>query len=220
MIKYNMVDKRQDNNGGAKMNYERTVLEMMERIKSLEEKVTTLEKCYHEMDKLDDEEVDVMTQESKESGRTSSRNEIMNILRDQYGFSVRKGNQSEGSGIVISKNGKSYNVKVSFSSSYFDYVPENVICSGWHTLYEKIINNPLLPFFIFVVADAEKKFHYFIFKREDIKKVFQHKVPDSTGKLHFYFRVREDGMPVELRDKIEKNMSPYYNNWSIFENIK
>lgn len=201
------------------MNYERTILEMMERIRTLEEKVSILEEYYHEMENLDDEEVDAMTQESKESGRTSSRNEIMNILRDQYGFKVRKGNRSEGSGIVISKSGKPYNIKVSYSRSYFDYVNEEVICSGWHTLFEKEINNPEFPFFIFVVADAEKKFHYFIFKREDIIKVFHYKVYDSNRKLHFYFRVRKDGRPFELRE-IEKDMNPYYNNWTVFENIK
>lgn len=201
------------------MNYERTMLEMIERIKTLEEKVAMLEECYREMENSDDEEVDAMTQESKESGRTSSRNEIMKILRDTYGFNVKKGNRSEGSGIVISKNGKPYNVKVSYSRSYFDYVNEEVICSGWHTLFEKEINNQECPFFIFVVADAEKKFHYFIFKREDITKVFDYKVYDSNRKLHFYFRVKEDGRPFEVRE-IEKDMSPYYNNWTVFENIK
>jgi hypothetical protein len=201
------------------MNYERIILEMLERIKTLEEKVTLLEEYNHELEVLDDEEVDAVTQESKESGRKLSRNEIMKILRDKYGFSVRKGNRSEGSGIVISKNGKPYNIKVSYSRSYFDYINEEVICSGWHTLFEKEINNQKFPFFIFVVADAENKFHYFIFKREDIIKEFDYKVYDSNKKLHFYFRVRKDGRPFELRE-IEKDMSPYYNNWTIFENIK
>lgn len=201
------------------MNYERTILEMLERIKILEEKVTILEGYDHELENLDDEEVDAVTQESKESGRKLSRNEIMKILRDKYGFNVRKGNRSEGSGIVISKNGKPYNIKVSYSRSYFDYVNEEVICSGWHTVFEKELNNQDFPFFIFVVSDAENKFHYFIFKREDIIHVFDYKVYDSNNKLHFYFRVRKDGRPFELRE-IEKDMSPYYNNWTVFENIK
>ena len=153
------------------MNYERTILEMLERIKTLEEKVTMLEEYNHELENLDDEEVDAVTQEAKESGRKLSRKEIMNILRDKYGFNVRKGNRSEGSGIVISRNGKPYNIKVSYSRSYFDYVNEEVICSGWHTLFEKEVNNKEFPFFIFVVADVENKFHYFIFKREDIINV-------------------------------------------------
>jgi hypothetical protein len=201
------------------MNYERTILEMMERIQSLEEKVAMLEEFNHEVKNMDDEKVDAMTQESKESGRISSRNEIMKILHDKYGFNVRKGNRIEGSGIVISINGKPHNIKVSYSRSYFDYVNEEVICSGWHTLFEKEINNQEFPFFIFVVADAENKFHYFIFKRENIINVFDYKVYDSHKRLHFYFRVRKDGRPFELRE-IEKDMSSYYNNWTIFENIK
>jgi hypothetical protein len=134
---------------------------------------------------------------------------------ESYGFSTRKGNRNEGSGIVASKAGKSYNVKISYSRSYFDYVSEEVICSGWHTLFEKEIENEDFPFFIFVVADAENKFHYFIFKRQDVIKEFDYKVYDAKRKLHFYFRVKNDGRPVELREK-EKDVSAFYNNWDVF----
>ncbi len=203
------------------MNYERTILEMMERIKTIEERLEIWGEHNPKIENLDDrnEEGDVMTQELKKSGRILSRNEIMQILRDNYGFNVRKANRSEGSGIVISKNGKQYNIKVSFSRSYPAYANEDVICSGWHTRLEEVINNQDFPFFIFVVADAENRFHYFIFKRQDIINVFHYKVYDSHRRLHFYFRVRKNGKPFEVRE-IEKDMSLYYNNWTVFENVE
>lgn len=200
------------------MNYERTILEMLERVKTLEEKVNMLEDFKGDIENNIDEEEEEMTQVAKESGRKLSRLEIMKILSENYGFSVRKGNRSEGSGIVASKSGKSYNIKVSYSRSYFDYINEEVICSGWHTLFEKEIENEGFPFFIFVVADAEDKFHYFIFKREEIIKEFDYKVYDVNKKLHFYFRVKKDGRPVELRET-EKDMRAFYNNWDAFSKL-
>lgn len=203
------------------MNYEKIILEMLGRIKDLEEKVDMLQEYMREQEdnegnESEDQDGENVTQETKESGRKLSRREIMRILKEKYGFSVRKGNRGEGSGIVATRDGKSYNIKVSYSRSYFDYVSEEVICSGWHTLFEKEIDNPDFPYFIFVVADAEQKFHYFIFKREDIIKEFDYKVYDANRKLHFYFRVRKDGRPFELRET-EKDMSAYYNNWDIFK---
>lgn len=194
---------------------------MLGRIKDLEEKVDMLQEYQREQENKEDKEGEDVgsensVQETKESGRKLSRQEIMRILKEQYGFSVRKGNRSEGSGIVATRDGKSYNIKVSYSHSYFDYINEEVICSGWHTLFEKEIYNPDFPYFIFVVADAEQKFHYFIFKSEDIIKEFDYKVYDANKKLHFYFSVRNDGRPFELRET-EKDMSAYYNNWNIFK---
>jgi HNH endonuclease len=149
------------------------------------------------------------------NGKEQSKLEITRILVDKYSFTVRKGKRSEGSGIVVSKNGKTYNIKFSYSRSYFDFVKEEVMCTGWHTLFEKEIKTDIFQFFIFVVEGIENDFHYFIFKREDIQNVFDYKVYDSNKKLHFYFRVKKDGRPVELRE-IEKDMSVFYNNWDKF----
>lgn len=202
------------------MNYEKIILEMLERIKNLEEKVDMLEDFKNELEDKDYDEVTEITSETgtKVSGRKLSLIEIMKILHEKYGLNVRKGNRSEGGGIVISKNGKSYNIKVSFSRSYFDDAKEEVICCGWHTLFEKEINNTNFPFFIFVIADAENKFHYFIFTREEIIKEFDYKVHDANKKLHFYFTVRKDGSPVELRET-EKDMSTHYSAWDKFKNL-
>lgn len=192
------------------MNYDKIIIEMLGRIQSLEEQVSSL------MEKGSQKDEDSVI-EAKESGRKLSRLEIIKILSEKYGLNARKGNRSEGSGVVISKAGKSYNIKTSYSRSYFDYV-DDVICAGWHTLLEKEIENDGFSFFIFVVEDAEHKYHYFIFKREDITKEFDYKVYDANRKLHFYFRVKNDGSPVELREE-ERDMSAFYNNWDIFSKL-
>lgn len=204
------------------MNYEKIILEMLERIKTLEEKVNIIGELNHDSEEntpYEPSETEKKSEPVKESGRKLSRLEIMKILDKKYGLEVRKGNRSEGSGIVVTKDGKSYNIKVSYSRSYFDYIDEEVVCSGWHTLFEKEINNPDLPFFIFIVAGSDNQYHYFIFKREDIIKEFNYKVYDSNKKLHFYFRVTKEGKPLELREE-QRDMSNYYNNWDVFSKLK
>lgn len=201
------------------MNYDKIILEMLSRIKDLEEKVSMLQDYQQELQNKDEDEIktDLLTEKApKESGRTLTRKEIMNILEEKYGFNTRIGNRAEGSGIVISKNGESLNIKVSYSRSYINN--EEILCSGWHTLFEEEINNPALSYFVFVVEDEEGKFHYFIFKREDLINEFEDKVYDVTGKFHFYFRVKHDGSPIESRD-IEKDMKTYYDNWEVFKDF-
>lgn len=198
------------------MNYERTILEMLERIKTLEEKVNDLED--NNIPENLNYKADDIDSILKVKGRSSARNEIMEIFHNEYGFNVRKANRIEGSGIVILENSKTYNVKVSYSGSYPQFANEEVICSGWTTLSEKDINSKDFPFFIFVVADDTNKYHYFIFKQEDLINEFKYKVYDSHKRLHFYFRVKKNGSPVEVRE-IEKDMAAYYNNWKVFENI-
>lgn len=198
------------------MNYEKIILEMLERIKTLEEKVSILEEYDNTIENEDN--IDSVATELKKSGKTLARQEVARILSEKYNFNVRKGNRSEGGGIVISKDNKDYNVKICYSRSYFEYIDEKVVCSGWHTLFEKEINNSNFPFFVFVVAGAENEFYYFMFRREDIIKEFSYKNCDSKNKFHYYFQIKEDGRPVESRE-IEKDMSGYYNNWDIFSNI-
>jgi hypothetical protein len=192
------------------MKYDKIILEMLRRIQTLEEQVSMLVE-------KDAEKNEEAISETKESGRKLSRLKIIKILSEKYGLNARKGNRSEGSGVVVSKDDKSYNIKVSYSRSYPDYV-DDVICAGWHTLLEKEIDNEDFSFFIFVVGDAEHNYHYFIFKREDIIKEFNYKVYDANRKLHFYFRVKNDGRPVELREE-EKDMSIFYNNWDVFSKL-
>jgi len=185
------------------MNYEKVILEMLTRIKDLEEKVDMLQEYQQELQNKDEGEDDVTSgEEKKESGRKRTCREIMAILEEKYGYSVRKGNRSEGSGIVASKNGKSYNIKVSYSRSYTD--SDEVICSGWHTVFDKEIDNPDFPYFIFVVEGKKGEFHYFIFKSEDLINEFDDKTYDANKKLHFYFRVTKDvnHLKSERRKKI------------------
>jgi hypothetical protein len=193
------------------MNYDKIIIEMLGRIQALEEKVSS----FMEKDAKKNEEA---ASESKESGRTLARLEIIKILGEKFGLNARIGNRTEGSGVVVtSKQGKLYNIKLFYSRSYPDYV-NNVICAGWHTLYEKEIDNDGFSFFIFVVGDTGRNYHYFIFKREDITKEFDYKVYDANRALHFYFRVKNDGSPVELREK-ERDMRAFYNNWDIFAQL-
>ena len=76
------------------MNYEKIILEMLSRIKDLEEKVDMLQDYMNAQENNEDDENEELDSENltqkKESGRKLSRQEIMRILKEQYNFTVRK----------------------------------------------------------------------------------------------------------------------------------
>ncbi len=205
------------------MNYERIILEMLDRIKALEDRLDKIE-VTNQTSEVIDQSVNMEDFEMndvsiiQDSGRKRSRQEVITIFRNKMGFSVRTANRSEGSGIVITRNSKSYNVRISFSRSYDDLVKADFVCSGWHTVFLKDLENPKFMFYIFVVEDASGIFHYFIYKREDLISNFANKAPDANNKLHFYFRIKTNGRPVEFREE-ELDVSKNYNNWDIFSNL-
>lgn len=204
------------------MNYEKILLEMLDRIKTLEEKVELLEtfKAGFEEDlnakdeEYDDVSAGQLSKANDPSGRNQCRQEIMNILKEQYGFSVRKANRSEGSGLVATKNGKSYGIKVSYSRSYFEYVNEDLQCCGWHAVTKADLENINISFYVFVVEGEDDEYHYFIFTREGLYADCFSKSDLTKKKVHLYFRVTRDGRAYEAREG-DTDMSEHYNNWSI-----
>jgi len=199
------------------MNYEKIILEMLERIKNLEEKVELLEKFKEGFTGTNDEDAESDGQAGKgndTSGRNKSRQEITNILTNKYGFSVRKANRNEGSGLVATKNGKSYGIKVSYSRSYFEYLNEDLQCCGWHAVAKKDFENKNVAFYIFAVEGENEEYHYFIFRRDELYAYCFGKNDSPKKKVHLYFRVSRDDMPYEARVGVT-DMSAHYNNWSI-----
>lgn len=205
------------------MNYEKIILEMLERIKDLEEKVDALEDFKDEF--ADDDANGVETGSSPSgqsnkngniSGRNKARQEIANVLTNQYGFSVRKANRSEGSGLVATKKGKSFGIRISYSRSYAkEYGPEDVQCSGWHAFTKQDIENNPASFYIFVVAGEEsEEYHYFIFTKESLMDEYFSQIDSPKKAVHMYFRVNRDGWPHEARDGAV-DMTAHYNKWSI-----
>jgi hypothetical protein len=60
------------------MNYDKIILEMLSRIKDLEEKVNMLEDYHQEQQNKDEEEIEVTSSKNKE------RKESGNLLQGQY----------------------------------------------------------------------------------------------------------------------------------------
>lgn len=192
------------------MNYEKIILELYDRVVSLEEKVTVLE------NQLTNKEIFVKVEEppvnpSEKITRNVSRNYVMDKLTaENPDFIITKGNRAANADILLTtdENEITYTLKAKFyHSKSFNEFP-----SGWHTLHEDDLVNEDIHLFIFNV-EFERSFYPFLFSRQDLLVFVKDKTTDQNNLYHFYFHVNENEV-VEVRDQ-KKDASIYYNNWTL-----
>lgn len=191
------------------MNYEKIILDLYERVVSLEEKVTTLENQLSVNNVLIEEELAADT--SEKVTRNISRNYVMDkLLAKNPQFSITKGNRAAKADILLktSKNEITYTLKAKFyHSKSFDDFP-----SGWHTVKEDELVNEDIDLFIFNV-EFKKQFYPFLFSRKELLLFVKNKSTDQNHTYHFYFHVDGNNV-VEVRDQ-ENDASNYFNHWEL-----
>jgi hypothetical protein len=191
------------------MNYDKIILDLYERVVSLEEKVSVLENRLSVHNPLVDEE---LTPDSLEKvTRNSSRKYVMDkLLAENPEFSITKGNRAAKADILLktSKHEITYTLKAKFyhSKSFYNFP------SGWHTVKEEELVNEDTDLFIFNV-EFDKQFYPFLFSRKELLLFVKNKSTDQNHTYHFYFRVNENKV-MEVRDQ-EKDASNYYNHWGL-----
>lgn len=192
------------------MNYEKIILDLYERVVSLEEKVIVLE------NQIASQKIPVKEEIPSDSFEKITRNVSRNYVMDKLvannpKFSITKGNRAAKADILLktTENEITYTLKAKFyhSKSFKKEFP-----SGWHTVHEEDLMNEDIHLFIFNV-EFEKQFYPFLFSRQDLLLFVKDKTTDQNHLYHFYFHVK-DYKAVEVRDQ-EKAASIYYNNWKL-----
>ncbi|MED3982199.1 hypothetical protein [Priestia megaterium] len=191
--------------------YEGLILECLSRIKALEEKVEVLE------NQLDLETKGPAVNNSDKNvkiTRSTARQYVIDKLNEENKNLIAvKGNQSEGSGIVIKSNDdatKKLIAKFYYSKSHLDHI------SSWHTVGADDINNDNIDLHIFAVSYNEKYFTFF-FTKDELRKYVSDKRSDNSNLYHFYFQ-KINGKYVEIRDE-EKEVSKFLERWTLVSNI-
>lgn len=192
------------------MNYEKIILELYERVVSLEDKVSYLENQLASQKRVTTEEEQPIDSFEKIT-RNVSRNYVMDKLTTENPeFSITKGNRATKADILLEINQDeiTYTLKAKFyHSRSFKEFP-----SGWHTVHEDDLVNEDLHLFIFNV-EFEKQFYPFLFSRQELLSFVKDKTTDQNNLYHFYFHVYKNKV-VEVRDQ-EKDASFYYNHWRL-----
>lgn len=187
------------------MKYEKILLNLIEKVTTLEERIESLEN--KEKDSLINYEEDTA---EKISTRALVMNHFENTLHESTGFTMRKAKRSEGGGLILSKDQKNIKVKLTVSKNFANEAERLVYnWRSWHTLFENELD--LFDFYVFAVKPEEEDPHYFVFSKQQLKELCIKKEVDSSGRYHFYFVETTDYKTYEDRDdKIP--MSKYFND--------
>ena len=94
-----------------KMQYEKLLLDLMERVVILEEKVEMLEM---KSEKVEEDMMEEEARTDKTTNRAMVIQEVTDILRKKYGYDVKKGKRADGGGLIAAKDGKKLNFKMIF----------------------------------------------------------------------------------------------------------
>lgn len=195
-------------------NYDSIVVELLSRVKDLEQKVQFLEeeikkptaqqvKAENELDEQDEE---------YKITRSVARQYVMDKIKKQYPIlNVQKGTRATGSGIILTLNsgdhkGTSLNAKFYYSKSYEEFP------GGWHTVKQADLQNNNIDLHIFTVAHNDN-YYTFTFTQEHLRQYVQQKKLDSSNQYYFYFHI-VGGKQVESRDG-ERDVSYNYENWEL-----
>lgn len=188
--------------------YEKTFLNLLERVAVLEEKMEAVEK---KEVKSNLKEVHAMDTNQSVAGSTFNKNTLIKELKnemDSLGIEVNKASISDGGG-VITKYGDNDSRKVMLRRSR-NYSAKGYEWRGWHTI--KAADVDLFDGFILSIEN-EGRLHFFIFSKKDFNTVLKQKQTDSNGIYHFYLNKEQDGKTTDDREDDIINMDKYYNNW-------
>ncbi|MEW4286701.1 hypothetical protein [Priestia koreensis] len=192
------------------MNYEKIILDLYDRVVSLEKKVADLEvQLVDPKISITEEEMSGAT--SEKITRNSSRQYVMDKLTSENpDFIITKGNRAIKADILLKTTEDEiiYKLKAKFyHSKSFNKFP-----SGWHTVRKDDLLNEDIHLFIFNI-EFEKNFYTFLFSRQELLSFVTDKTTDQNHLYHFYFHVNED-KAMEVRDQ-EKDVAPYFNHWKL-----
>ncbi|KEI08525.1 hypothetical protein [Clostridium novyi] len=176
------------------------ILELFERVKKLETKVSNLE------NQLELNETNTLEKVT----RTMSRDYVINKLKKENpNFLIKNGNRASNADILFSDKDNSILLKAKFyhSKSHNPNQP-----SGWNTVKKSDLDNDQLNLFIFNIAYNED-FYTFFFTKTELLNYVKNKELDKNNLYHFYINI-ENNIATDYRDG-NMDITSYLDRWDL-----
>lgn len=174
------------------------LLELFDRIKTLEKKVDTLEILIKE------------NNVNKKITRNISRDYVISKLKEKNDlFFIKNGNRASNADIILTSKKDNIILKAKFyhSKSHIPHKP-----SGWHRIEESDIRNEEISLYIFNI-DYNEEFYTFFFTRNELINYVKDKEIDKNSTYHFYFHIEGD-KAIDYRDE-KSDVTNYLNRWNL-----
>lgn len=199
--------------GKSFMNYDRIIIELMDKISSLEERVELLETELVVTNDGSDKEIEKMN-------RSFTKDDVINEIKEKlsrYNITIRKGSNAEGGGLFLTnEKGEQRRALLKLSR---DYVPTNpkkfegFQWRGWHRVSRESAS--VFDYYIFSI-EHDGELDFFIIDQKHYIELTKDKMTDKNDNYYFYFVEDQRGNIYEDRDEVN-DMRPYFNNWEKFK---
>lgn len=189
--------------------YEKTILQLIERVTTLEERIKVLEVNQQGSDN------DVKEENIKKVGTQFNKDALIKEVKHtvkSLSIDVQKASIADGGG-VITKYENNEPKKVMLRRSR-NYAAEGYEWRGWHTI--KLDDIDVFDGFILSIEN-NGKLDFFVFSKNDFMKVLKQKQTDTNDIYHFYFNKTEAGTITDDRENEIINMQDYYSNWGALQ---
>jgi hypothetical protein len=207
-----MYDKTNYPKGVCLMNYDRIILELLDRVKSLEEQVEEIKSELYEND-------DSEAQENEQGtfSRKDGRQKVMDLIKEKFpDYAVSKAPRNQGSGIIVNTTNKTIVIKYYHSRTY---KKNSGVEHGWHSVDLDEIIGKIFDLCIFSVIDPKGILNYLIYEPDELGKYADTHRSGRTildapisNILHLYFEIK-DGKAMEIRED-PVDVSDHLNNWN------
>ncbi len=193
------------------MNYDKIILELLNRVQCLEEQMAELK-----AEPLTDNDCfrkDASPRDSViEYTRTQARDKAIEIIQSKYpDYIVTKASKEEGNGIKVMKPNSKEPILIKFShSKCFPHRSENFE-HGWHVV--RLNDVTAINLFIFSLADSEGNLNFFIYTPDALAMYYDEYRSSENEILHLYFVVKEGKAQEAKENTID--VSNHLNNWDI-----
>jgi hypothetical protein len=205
-----MYDKRKYRKGVCSMNYDRIIVELLDRVKSLEEQVEELK-----TELCDGTDSEAQDNEQGTFSRKDGRQKVMDLIGEKYpDYVVSKASRSQGSGIIVNTPKKTIVIKYYHSRTY---KKSTGIEHGWHSIDLEEIIGTIFDLCICSVIDTKGNSNYFIYEPDELGQYAEAHRSGRSGSniLHLYFEIK-DGKAMEVREE-PVDVSDHLNNWDKLE---
>ncbi len=203
-------------NGGRDVENERIIMDLLNRIICLEERVLELEKSSISInDKMVDGESSLKTI----SRKTAREYAIKQIKTNCPSFNnIKVASREKGSGIEMVLDDKKKSMKYPIGCKFY-YSKEHGENRFWFRVDEVDTHSDDIHLFIFVMNHGGTYKSLIMTSAQFHKhRLAAKKIADKSKKFHMYFEIADNGEVVENRDE-EIEVTKYFEDWSIPESL-